>query len=106
MIRRFAGGLELLITLLESTDVRVLSCVCATVAEVAKNEDNLAIITDLDVVTYLAKLVSMVSVFMIHICGYYILEKNVRSSTPLVRYFGVFFYIQEPTTVAFLKLST
>lgn len=100
----------MLITLLESTDVRVLSCVCATVAEVAKNEDNLAIITDLDVVTYLAKLVSMVSVFikytMIHICGYYILEKNVRSSTPLVRYFGVFFYIQEPTTVAFLKLSS
>lgn len=62
MIRRFAGGLELLISLLESSDVRVLSCVCATVAEVAKNEDNLAIITDLDVVTYLAKLVSMVSI--------------------------------------------
>lgn len=60
MIRSFAGGLELLVSLLESTDIRVLSCVCATVAEVAKNEENLAVITDLGVVISLAKLVPLV----------------------------------------------
>lgn len=61
MIRSFAGGLELLISLLDSTDVKVLSCVCATVAEVAKNEENLAVITDLGVVKSLSKLVSLVT---------------------------------------------
>lgn len=60
MIRSFAGGLELLVSLLESNDNRVLSCVCATIAEVARNEENLAVITDLGVVDYLAKLVPMV----------------------------------------------
>lgn len=60
MIRSFAGGLELLISLLESNDIRVLSCVCATVAEVAKNEENLAVITDLEVVVYLSKLLPLV----------------------------------------------
>ncbi|XP_065216808.1 armadillo repeat-containing protein gudu isoform X2 [Planococcus citri] len=57
MIRSFAGGLELLVSLLESNDIGVLSCVCATIAEVARNEENLAVITDLGVVNYLAKLV-------------------------------------------------
>ena len=61
MIRNFAGGLELLISLLESNDIKVLSYVCATVTEVAKNEGNLAVITDLGVVNYLAKLVLTVN---------------------------------------------
>lgn len=60
MIRSFAGGLELLISLLKSNDIRVLSCVCAAIAEVAKNDENLAVITDLSVVDNLANLVSTV----------------------------------------------
>lgn len=63
MIRNFAGGLELLVSLLESDDERSLACVCASIAEVAKNEDNLAILTDLSVVNHLARLVATVIVY-------------------------------------------
>lgn len=74
MIRSFAGGFELLISLLDSTDTKVLSCVCATVAEVAKNEENLAILTDLGVIDHLAKLVPLVCAFELKLE-----ENNIRS---------------------------
>lgn len=60
MVRSFVGGLELIVSLLKSTDVHVLASVCAAVAEIAKDEENLAVITDHGVVKLLSNLVTRV----------------------------------------------
>ncbi|XP_058808865.1 armadillo repeat-containing protein gudu [Phymastichus coffea] len=57
MVRAFVGGLELVVSLLESQDTQVLSAVCATIAEIATDPENLGILTDHDVVKKLADLV-------------------------------------------------
>ncbi|XP_046686881.1 LOW QUALITY PROTEIN: armadillo repeat-containing protein gudu-like [Homalodisca vitripennis] len=57
IVRSFVGGLELIVNLLQSEDVRVLACVCAALANVAKDRENLAVITDHGVVPMLARLV-------------------------------------------------
>lgn len=57
------GGLELIVGLLQSEDSRVLACVCAALAKVAKDRDNLAVITDHGVVPMLARLVLSVSTY-------------------------------------------
>ncbi|XP_061096600.1 outer dynein arm-docking complex subunit 2 [Conger conger] len=56
MVRSFVGGLELIVNLLKSTDGEVLASVCAAIAKIAKDEENLAVITDHGVVPMLAKL--------------------------------------------------
>ncbi|KXS09407.1 ARM repeat-containing protein [Gonapodya prolifera JEL478] len=56
MVRSFVGGLELIVSLLKSMDVQVLASVCAAIANIAKDEENLAVITDHGVVPMLAKL--------------------------------------------------
>ncbi|KAJ3338823.1 Armadillo repeat-containing protein 4 [Gonapodya sp. JEL0774] len=56
MVRSFVGGLELIVSLLKSPDVQVLASVCAAIANIAKDEENLAVITDHGVVPMLAKL--------------------------------------------------
>ncbi|KAJ8010314.1 hypothetical protein DPEC_G00073750 [Dallia pectoralis] len=56
MVRSFVGGLELIVNLLESTNREVLASVCAAIAKIAKDEENLAVITDHGVVAMLAKL--------------------------------------------------
>uniref|UniRef100_A0AAY5KWQ2 Outer dynein arm docking complex subunit 2 n=1 Tax=Esox lucius TaxID=8010 RepID=A0AAY5KWQ2_ESOLU len=56
MVRSFVGGLELIVNLLESTNKEVLASVCAAIAKIAKDEENLAVITDHGVVALLAKL--------------------------------------------------
>lgn len=56
MVRSFVGGLELIVSLLKSEDKEVLSSVCAAIAKIAKDEENLAVITDHGVVPMLAKL--------------------------------------------------
>ncbi|MBN3311717.1 ARMC4 protein, partial [Atractosteus spatula] len=56
MVRSFVGGLELIINLLKSTNKEVLASVCAAIAKIAKDEENLAVITDHGVVPMLAKL--------------------------------------------------
>ncbi|XP_076302300.1 LOW QUALITY PROTEIN: armadillo repeat-containing protein gudu-like, partial [Lasioglossum baleicum] len=58
MVRAFVGGLELTVSLLESTNTEVLSAVCATIAEIAKDPENLGILSDHGVVDELTKLVS------------------------------------------------
>jgi len=58
MVRSFVGGLELIVSLLKSTDIEVLASVCAAIANIAKDEENLAVITDHGVVPMLAKLAS------------------------------------------------
>lgn len=60
MVRSFVGGLELIVSLLKSKDVEVLASVCAAIAEIAKDEENLAVITDHGVVKLLSNLVTRV----------------------------------------------
>ncbi len=60
MVRSFVGGLELIVSLLKSNDVQVLASVCAAIAEIAKDEENLAVITDHGVVKLLSTLVTRV----------------------------------------------
>ncbi|XP_015209542.2 outer dynein arm-docking complex subunit 2 isoform X2 [Lepisosteus oculatus] len=61
MVRSFVGGLELIINLLKSTNKEVLASVCAAIAKIAKDEENLAVITDHGVVPMLAKLTNTTS---------------------------------------------
>lgn len=63
MVRSFVGGLELIVALLKSKDVEVLASVCAAIAEIAKDEENLAVITDHGVVKLLSNLVNRVRRF-------------------------------------------
>ncbi len=63
MVRSFVGGLELIVSLLKSNDVGVLASVCAAIAEIAKDEENLAVITDHGVVKLLSNLVTRVRIF-------------------------------------------
>lgn len=56
MVRSFVGGLELIVSLLKSEDKEVLAAVCAAIANIAKDEENLAVITDHGVVPMLARL--------------------------------------------------
>ncbi|TPX30314.1 hypothetical protein SmJEL517_g06096 [Synchytrium microbalum] len=56
MVRSFVGGLELIVSLLKSDDPDVLASVCAAIANIACDEENLAVITDHGVVPMLAKL--------------------------------------------------
>lgn len=58
MVRAFVGGLELTVSLLDSTETEVLSAVCATIAEIATDPENLGILSDHGVVEKLAKLVT------------------------------------------------
>ncbi|KAJ3069371.1 Armadillo repeat-containing protein 4 [Podochytrium sp. JEL0797] len=56
MVRSFVGGLELVVSLLKSDQPEVLASVCAAIANIAKDEENLAVITDHGVVPMLGKL--------------------------------------------------
>lgn len=57
MVRCFVGGLELIVTLLKSNYNKVLAAVCAAIAEVAQDRENLGIISDHGVVPLLVNLV-------------------------------------------------
>ena len=61
MVRSFVGGLELIVSLLRSDEKEVLASVCAAIANIANDEENLAVITDHGVVPMLAKLTNTVS---------------------------------------------
>lgn len=61
MVRSFVGGLELIVSLLKSEHREVLASVCAAIANIAKDEENLAVITDHGVVPMLARLTNTVS---------------------------------------------
>lgn len=66
MVRSFVGGLELIVSLLKSDEKEVLAAVCAAIANIAKDEENLAVITDHGVVPMLAKLTTTVSRILQH----------------------------------------
>ncbi|XP_063589580.1 outer dynein arm-docking complex subunit 2-like [Penaeus indicus] len=56
VVRSLVGGIELLVSLLESESEAVLSAVCAAIARIARDPQNLAIMTDYGAVTSLSKL--------------------------------------------------
>ncbi|CAH8605377.1 unnamed protein product [Dicrocoelium dendriticum] len=56
MVRSFVGGLELIVSLLKSSDLNVLAAVCAAISRIAIDEENLAVITDHGVVQLLSRL--------------------------------------------------
>ncbi|XP_030799786.1 armadillo repeat-containing protein 4 [Camarhynchus parvulus] len=56
MVRSFVGGLELIVNLLKSKDKEVLTSVCAAIANIAQDQENLAVMTDHGVVPLLSKL--------------------------------------------------
>ena len=58
LVRSFVGGLELVVGLLRHENIEVISSVCAAIAEIARDQENLAIITDHGVVRSLARLVN------------------------------------------------
>ena len=61
LVRSFVGGLELIVGLLKSPHTEVLASVCAALAKIAQDEENLGVITDHGVVPLLAKLTTTVS---------------------------------------------
>lgn len=61
VVRSLVGGIELLVSLLESESEAVLSAVCAAIARIARDPQNLAIMTDYGAVTSLSKLAVRVS---------------------------------------------
>ncbi|XP_034718241.1 armadillo repeat-containing protein 4 isoform X2 [Etheostoma cragini] len=56
MVRSLVGGLELIVNLLKSTNNEVLASICSAIAKIAKDKENLAVLTDHGVVPLLAKL--------------------------------------------------
>ncbi|XP_068160365.1 outer dynein arm-docking complex subunit 2 [Antennarius striatus] len=56
MVRSLVGGLELIVNLLKTTNNEVLASICAAIAKIAKDKENLAVLTDHGVVPLLAKL--------------------------------------------------
>ena len=56
-MRSLVGGLELIVSLLKSDNREVLASICSAVANIAKDEQNLAVLTDHGVVPILSKLV-------------------------------------------------
>ncbi|XP_067625312.1 armadillo repeat-containing protein gudu [Eurosta solidaginis] len=58
LVRSLVGAMELVVELLKSTDTEVLSAVCAAIATIAKDQTNLAILSDLKVIYKLADLVN------------------------------------------------
>lgn len=57
LVRSFVGALELVVGLLKSKDNLVLSATCAAIATIAKDKDNLAVLSDHKVIYMLADLV-------------------------------------------------
>ncbi|XP_074982041.1 outer dynein arm-docking complex subunit 2 isoform X2 [Caretta caretta] len=65
MVRSFVGGLELIVNLLKSENKEVLASICAAITNIAKDEENLAVITDHGVVPLLSKLANTLLLGMV-----------------------------------------
>jgi len=61
MVRSFVGGMQLIVNMLRSADEEVLASACAAITGIAKDKENLAVITDYGVVAMLANLTHTVS---------------------------------------------
>jgi hypothetical protein len=88
MVRSFVGGLELIVGLLhikdgeelDEHDIEVLASVCAAIANIANDEENLAVITDHNVVSMLSKLTNTVRNYHINIIIIAIFTVTANSS--------------------------
>lgn len=60
-MRSVVGGLELIVNLLKSTNKEVHASICATIVNISKDMENLALLTDHGVIPLLAKLTNTVS---------------------------------------------
>lgn len=58
VVRTFVDGLDLLVDLLRSNDPEVQASACMAITEVAKDKENLAVMTDLGLVELLSRLLS------------------------------------------------
>ena len=58
VVRTFVDGLDLLVALLKSDDPEVQASACMAITEVAKDKENLAVMTDLGLVELLSRLLS------------------------------------------------
>ena len=58
IVRTFVDGLDLLVGLLKSNDPEVQASACMAISEVAKDQENLAVMTDLGLVELLSRLLS------------------------------------------------
>lgn len=56
LVRSFVGAMELVVGLLKSSDPLVLSATCAAIAMIAKDKNNLAVLSDHKVIPMLADL--------------------------------------------------
>lgn len=56
LVRSFVGAMELVVGLLKSTDNLVLSATCAAIAVIAKDKNNLSVLSDHKVIQMLADL--------------------------------------------------
>ncbi|XP_028514589.1 armadillo repeat-containing protein 4 isoform X3 [Exaiptasia diaphana] len=52
--RSFVGGLELIVTLLKSNNIEILTSTCAAISNIAKDYENIGVLTDYGVVPLLA----------------------------------------------------
>lgn len=66
IMRSLVTGLVMLVDLLKSHDTKVLAAACAVIGILAKEPENLAILTDYDIVLRLSSLVHTVSMFGIN----------------------------------------
>eukprot|EP00054_Salpingoeca_dolichothecata_P017124 m.102085 g.102085 ORF g.102085 m.102085 type:complete len:1027 (-) comp22316_c0_seq2:122-3202(-) len=57
LVRSFVGGLELVVGLLKSDNIEVVASICAAIAQIAVDQENLAVVTDHGVVSMLSSLV-------------------------------------------------
>lgn len=63
-MRSLVTGLVMLVDLLKSHDTRVLAAACAVIGILAKEPENLAILTDYDIVQRLSSLVHTVGILV------------------------------------------
>jgi len=56
MVRNYVGGLEALVQLLNSEAIEVQAAVCEAIAAIATSSENLAIMSDQNVVQYLSRI--------------------------------------------------
>ncbi|RZF43822.1 hypothetical protein LSTR_LSTR006363 [Laodelphax striatellus] len=58
LVRSYVGGFEVIIRLLDSSDLNVLGHTCAAISEIAKDKQNVAILTELGMLPKLSSIIS------------------------------------------------
>uniref|UniRef100_A0A8C5H8C4 Armadillo repeat containing 4 n=1 Tax=Gouania willdenowi TaxID=441366 RepID=A0A8C5H8C4_GOUWI len=117
MVRSLVGGLELIVNLLKSTNIEVQASICAVVATIAKDKENLAVLTDHGVIPLLAKLTNTsdnrLRRYLADAIGHCCMWGTNRSSfgdatavAPLVRYLKAKdSWVNQSTAMALYQLS-